>query len=235
MIGRSIAILALVALVPLALPNVVGAQSTATPAHEAGTPYAPSFPVDANVVHSSPRVLFTPNTNLPLFTPGTRIVLPLRMHREVEVSRSLAAQPVHPHLVKVVLGEDSARPLSDGGSGIVLSTYIDPLQKLHGPNGLDENHSLVKAQRLHLALTGTTSEQVNALSYRSYRAATEQLGGANRARIVVAPRRAAEPAPARPRPIMIIPKPEAAPVPHEDLAPNDGKLVAERDRELAGG
>jgi len=112
----------------------------------------------------------------------TRLVLPARMHRQVEVSRSLAAQPVHPHMVKVVLS---------GGSGI-LHTWIDPVRRLDaGERRLDENHSLVKAQRLARQLMGITTNDLAELSNRSQAIKAAQLTPANRAKIVQSPKAAA--------------------------------------------
>jgi len=197
-------------------------------------PYEYSVPLQSSAIPGPPRRLINQNGLHPQFAPGARIIVPARMHREVEVSRSLAAQPVHPHLVKVVLGEDSVR-LSPGGSphnvgGVVLSTYIDPLQRLDGNRGLDENHSLVRAQRQYLALRGVTTEQINAIRSSSDRARAEQLAPANRARIVVAPTRQVH-ADEAPKPLMILPVPHRQPKP-DSTTPSgevDPKLVARGD------
>ncbi len=109
---------------------------------------------------------------------AARIVVPARLHREVEVSRSLAAQPVHPWMVKVVLG--NIRPLGTNGT---IHTWIDPLRKLDGSGGLDDNHSLARAQRLFLSLSGITQRQIDAVRIESHRL-TRQYGGQSRARIV---------------------------------------------------
>ena len=83
---------------------------------------------------------------------ATRIITPARLHPEVAVSRSLSAQPVHPYLVE----------LQFAGSGSRMSTYIDPMRKLDGEGQFDEDHSIVKAQRLYRSLAGISTQQLNA-------------------------------------------------------------------------
>lgn len=103
------------------------------------------------------------------FTKNARIVMPARRHPNVAVSRSLAAQPVHPWKVQVVLRNS-------------MSTYIDPLNPLAKGDGLhlDENHSLVKAQRRHQQLTGLTTSQLHQLRNEAA-AAGSHLSRGNRA------------------------------------------------------
>lgn len=101
-----------------------------------------------------------------------RLVYPTRRHPEVAVSRSLAAQPVHPWMAKIVLNN-------------AMSTYIDPQRHLSGGKDLhlDENHSLIKAQRLHNSLSGMTTSQLNRLENQR-RAAQPATAGGNHARVV---------------------------------------------------
>jgi hypothetical protein len=98
--------------------------------------------------HSTP---YQTSHQLQLDSPNhTRLVYPDRRHPEVEVSRSLSAQPVHPWKAKVVLNN-------------TMSTYIDPARDLSTSSGLhlDDNHSLVKAQRRHNQLSGVTTTERN--------------------------------------------------------------------------
>ena len=157
---------------------------------------------------------------------NARLIVAARLHREVEVSRSLAAQPVHPHMARVVLGGEFTT-----GSGSVsgqIQTYIDPLRKLDGHRGLDHNHSLVKAQRLHLALTGMTTEQLHAVRSQS-EAAELAMPRANQARIVVAPQRDTQTMMAMPKPLMIIPVPNQGAPQEYKPQDKDGKLLATTD------
>lgn len=101
-------------------------------------------------------------------TNRARIIVPAQHHPNVAVSRSLAAQPVHPHLVKIVLGDS-------------ISTYIDPAAQIDGKyTHLDENHTLKKAARMYNGLTGVTTNELNRL--RNTAVAKPALG--NRAFVV---------------------------------------------------
>jgi len=133
----------------LAAPDAAQAQST-------------------RIIHA-PSVPYEPRRNLNTFTTlgRTSIEVPARLHREVEVSRSLAAQPVYPHMVKVIMGGSGKFAADDGHA--VIHTWIDPLRRLDGENGLDENHSLVKAQRLFLSLSGTSQRQTDEARVHSHR------------------------------------------------------------------
>ncbi len=56
------------------------------------------------------------------------------------VSRELSQQPVHPHLIELKVAQ--------------TTTYIDPAKDYQFQNGnpIDQNHSILRAQRLHAAL-----------------------------------------------------------------------------------
>ncbi|MHB1157388.1 MAG: hypothetical protein ACYC26_11200 [Phycisphaerales bacterium] len=162
---------------------------------------------------------------------STRIVVPAQLHPQVAVSRELAAQPVHPFMVKVILGD-----IRQDTGGAVMHTWIDPLNRLDGPDGMDSGHSLVRAQRLYLSLSGATTEEINEIRYQSWKQ-QQQLAGQSRARIFVAPRSI------RivnnddtPRPLMVIPTPakdsqrEIPTVPqNQQPAPSGGRLMAAND------
>ena len=109
---------------------------------------------------------------------GARLILPPENHPEVAVSRSLAAQPVHPYLMEVQIGDD--RDLTSG----ILTTYIDPLQRLDGNEGIDDNHSLVKLQRLYRGLKGVTTSDLAAASQATLRA-RPRGASSNRAQVVL--------------------------------------------------
>lgn len=81
-----------------------------------------------------------------------RIIVGPRLHPEVAVERTLAAQPVHPHLVQLVVGN-------------AQRTDLDPMADLSrdGELRIDENHSLVKAQRLARSLQGVTTGDLAAM------------------------------------------------------------------------
>lgn len=111
-------------------------------------------------------------------TNGARIYVPPQLHPQVAVSRTLAAQPVHPHMVQVSLGGAAY-------SG-QLTTWIDPLARIQGEGKLDENHSLVKSQRLYNGLRGTTTEQISAVRNDSLQR-QPRGAGANQARMFVPP------------------------------------------------
>lgn len=126
-----------------------------------------------------------------------RLIVPSRMHRQVEVSRTLHAQPVWPWMAKVVLGGTSSFAASfteqelgaaspDFGGNLIQHTWIDPLQKLDGSNGLDSDHSLVRAQRMHRQLTGMTTTQIAAIKNQSL-AAKPRGSIANHALIIIPP------------------------------------------------
>lgn len=128
-----------------------------------------------------------------------RLIMPARTHREVEVSRALHAQPVWPWMAKVVLGgtgsyaASTTEALSSGtvitpnfGGNLIQHTWIDPLQKLDGNNGLDSDHSLVRAQRRHLQLTGVTTTQIADIKNASL-AAQPRGAIANHALIIIPP------------------------------------------------
>jgi len=158
---------------------------------------------------------------------SARIVVSPRLHPEVEVSRTLSAQPVHPHMVKVILGGD-IRPDT---SGAVQHTWIDPLQRLDGEDGLDESHSLVKAQRLYLSLSGVTRKQLDAHRIRSHRLQRD-YADQSRARIVVNPNARAAEQDASMQPVMVVPRPATAPMPSVPKNPRD-EAPAESDKPIA--
>lgn len=103
--------------------------------------------------------------------PNTaQIYIPAELHPEVAVSRELAAQPVHPWMAQI--------------RSVTQTTYIDPLQPLDRTgtiNRLDSNHSLVRAQRLHLSLTGVTNSDLAELSNASLDTQPRSYGGSNSA------------------------------------------------------
>lgn len=154
------------------------------------------------------------------------IVVSPRLHPEVEVSRSLSAQPVHPHMVKVILGGD-IRPNT---SGAAQHTWIDPLRRLDGENGLDENHSLVKAQRLYLSLSGVTQKEMDAHRIRSHRLQRD-YADQSRARIVVNPHARSHDDGSM-QPVMVVPRPATAPMPSVPKNPRD-EAPAEDDKPIA--
>ena len=144
--------------------------------------------------------------------PNTaRVIVHANLHPEVAVSRSLAAQPVHPYMVEVLLNE-------------AISTWIDPLAKLDGESGLIEGHSLLRAQQLGRDLRGISSLELAAVQAR---ASIAQPVATNTARVLTTPHRTAtalpqprmiidmRPAPAneksQPRPIPSVPKPAVKP------------------------
>lgn len=180
-----------------------------------GTPFEPQYNVSGGQIG-----------------PSARIIMPANLHPEAAVSRELAAQPVHPYMVKVVLNDVS--PFTNGA---VTHTWIDPLQRLDGPGGLDENHSLVRAQRLYLGLSGMSTEDINEIRYQSWRQ-QQELAGASRARIIVNPRSAVitniDQATGEPKPLMIIPAPakdvpQTIPSVPQNPQPHDDRLMAAKD------
>ncbi len=177
---------------------VIGLSVFASETFAQDTVFLPTYPKHVNLEHN------------------TRIVVPPLLHPEVAVSRTLAAQPVHPHMVQVVIGGSNR--------SAALTTWIDPLRRIDGEGRLDANHSLVRAQRLYNALRGVTTEQINALRHASL--ALEPRGvGANRALLIITPshtNRAVRAAVERPNlPVMILPSP---------LAPRDGRPNVQPDR-----
>jgi len=86
---------------------------------------------------------------------AARIVVRPRLYPGVEVTRELSAQPVHPYLF-----EYHAAKHAHG-------TYVDAYRSLDtGEQRLDENHSLVKAQRLYRSLVGITTQDLQAASFK---------------------------------------------------------------------
>lgn len=164
------------------------------------------YPGDAPYERSVALQRTTPNT--------ARLILSARQHPEVEVSRTLAAQPVYPWMAKVFLGDQT--------------TIVDPLRPLrkNANRGLDEGHSLRRAQRLHNQLTGLTPNDRDAILNAS-RAATERPAGANQAKVIVAPKPAETQRIVRiqviPRPQPSTPKPAAEPKPRKQRG--DGQIA----------
>lgn len=159
---------------------------------------------------------------------AARLIWYAQQHPQVAVSRSLAAQPVHPHMAKVQIGGTTSQ--TDGGtSNGAITTWIDPLRRLDGNHGLAESHSFVKAQRLHRSLSGTTTEQLAAL-YNASLAARPTAAGPNQARVIVPPQagRFKPIDQVNVRPVLILPAPNAAPTPRSAPAPADQKLLADR-------
>lgn len=146
---------------------------------------------------------------------GAQLVLPAREHPQVEVDRALSAQPVHPWMAEVQIGGNAQRAgaaSAEPASG-QMTTFVDPLNDLTA-RGLDDNHSLVRAQRLHRSLTGMSTRALNELRNRAHEASEARRGGSKARVIHGTPAPAArdrtdhaEPASRSPRPIMIIPKP----------------------------
>ncbi len=115
-----------------------------------------------------------------------QLYVPAQFNPEVAVSRELAAQPVHPWMAEVQVGPQS--------------TYVDPLQPLdrNGTVGqLSSSHSLVRAQRLHMALNGVTNEELAELSNASLAAEPRSYGGSNTATLSGPPMMRLAPAMAR--------------------------------------
>ncbi len=170
---------------------------------------------------------------------GTRIITPAQLHPNVTVSRTLAAQPVHPHMVKVIIGGGSPGANTSAGAG-QISTWIDPMRKLDGDGGLDENHSLVKAQRLYLSLTMTSTEELNAIRSHSHEVYANTYAQSNRVRIVVNPKARQDAAgmARAPKPMMVLTKPvdtkakpQAQPAPEEKPVPMPVAPTRDEDRE----
>ena len=112
-----------------------------------------SLSMTARAGYDAPDVPYQPSFSTERSqSDATRIITPARLHPEVAVSRSLSAQPVHPYLVE----------LQFAGSGSRMSTYIDPMRKLDGEGQFDEDHSIVKAQRLYRSLAGISTQELNA-------------------------------------------------------------------------
>jgi len=159
---------------------------------------------------------------------SARIIISPRLHSEVEVDRTLAAQPVHPHMVKVILGGD----ISPNSAGAVQHTWIDPMQRIDGEDGLDESHSLVKAQRLYLSLSGTTQNELDAHRIRS-KQLQANYADQSRARIIVNPRPDATNDPTL-QPVMVVPRPATAPMPSVPKNPrNDEPADSDEDKVIA--
>jgi hypothetical protein len=157
---------------------------------------------------------------------SARIVVSPRLHPEVEVSRTLAAQPVHPHMVKVIIGGD----ISPYSAGAVQHTWIDPMNRLDGENGLDESHSLVKAQRAYLSLSGISQRQLDEHRIRS-KQLESTYAGQTRARIIINARPDATSDPSL-KPVLIVPRPATAPMPSVPAKPQpkadeQSKTIAE--------
>lgn len=175
-----------------------------------GTPFEPQYAVSGAVSRSA------------------RIVMPAQLHPEVAVSRELSAQSVHPHLVQVVLGD-----IRQDTGGAVMHTWIDPLQRLDGPNGMDSGHSLVRAQRLYLSLGGMTTEDINEIRHQSWKQ-QQQLAGQTRARIYLAPNSNLitnmQADAGEPKPLMVIPAPasdrQQIPSVPQNPQQKDDKLMA---------
>lgn len=109
-------------------------------------------------------------------TSTPKVILTTQPHPAVAVSSSLAAQPVHPYLMHVQIDQ--------------MNTYIDPMQRLD-LMGMDESHSLVKAQRLYRSLAGISSSDLAAVGHAELMAKAN-VPMANRAMIVVMPKPRAE-------------------------------------------
>lgn len=171
---------------------------------------------------------------------GTRIITPAQLHPNVAVSRTLAAQPVHPHMVKVIIGGGSPGADTSTGAG-QISTWIDPMQRLDGGDGLDENHSLVKAQRLYLSLTGVSTEQLYAIRSHSHESYAAAYATSNRAQLVVNPKAGQgekTDMAHTPRPIMVLTKPvdmrtkpKAQPAPEKKATPMPIAPTRDEERE----
>jgi len=149
----------------------------------------------SRIVNRSYNTPYSQSHALQSTSNQARLVYSARLHPETEVTRQLHAQPVWPWMAKVVLGgprvqtendlsSGDQRQFSDGGT--ILHTWIDPLQKIDGSNGLDEDHSLVRAQRLHLQMSGTTTSELAAIKNAS-QAARPRGAIANHALIIIPP------------------------------------------------
>jgi hypothetical protein len=114
---------------------------------------------------------------------SAQLVVAPRLHREVEVDRTLAAQPVHAWMAQVQLGGQTPFGPSMGAP---ITTWIDPLQRLDGNYGLDSDHSLVKAQRLWITFHGVDANALAAISNASM-ATRPRADAGNHAQIVAMP------------------------------------------------
>ncbi|MBI1369470.1 MAG: hypothetical protein GC162_12550 [Planctomycetes bacterium] len=140
---------------------------------------------------------YTQSHNLQLTANQAQLITAARLHPEVEVSRELHEQPVWPWMAKVVIGGATVQTQNTntffGGTqrqfttgGTILHTWIDPLQKIDGNNGLDSDHSLVRAQRLHLQLMGVTTTDLAVIKNSSV--ASQPRGAiANHAQLIIPP------------------------------------------------
>lgn len=117
-----------------------------------------------------------------------QLILSPQYHPEVAVDRALAAQPVHPWMAEVVLGGTPAfaHDHHSFGAGNIITTFIDPLQRLDGNYGLDSNHSLVQAQRLWLTFNGVDSNMLAEMSNAAL-AAQPRANAGNQAKLVALP------------------------------------------------
>lgn len=100
---------------------------------------------------------------------AAKIVVPATKHPEVAVSRPLAAQPTRPWMVEVAIGS--------------LTTKLDPLRNLTDDGGLDENHTLVQAQRQFLRIKRVPTSRINQLTRAARRPAPDG-GPPNTARLI---------------------------------------------------
>lgn len=160
-----------------------------------------------------------------------RVVIPAQLHPELAVSPSVAAQPTHPNLITVQRGASVTR--------------IDLYQRMDGEDGLDSNHSLVRAQRLARNLLGVTEADlaearleaeahrprtVTTVRYFTKRMVTPPTPGPHlyvgpmTDRAVVRSGGAVYLGPNEPEPLMIIPV-----QPIEPVTPHDDHLMAHRD------
>lgn len=140
-----------------------------------------------------------------------RIIRPARQHPEVAVSRTLAAQPVHPWMAEVRLND--------------ITTYVDHAQPLHRDGrGLDDNHSLRRAQQFHQRFNGLTSRDLAELRNAS-RAATDRPIPANRAKVITPDRQEQRQRVVR---IHVIPKPDHETRPQQPLPATEPR----RDRDV---
>ncbi len=130
-----------------------------------------------------------------------RLVVHPGHHPEVAVSRSLAAQPVHPHMAKLQLAGQH--------------TWIDPYRDYDADSRLDGGHTLIQARNLYFRQTGVSTRQLEQMRANQGRFEAP-FDRPNRASLVVSgerdPRADGEMMDG-PQPIMVIPAPDGGEAP----------------------
>jgi hypothetical protein len=178
---------------------VLGLVAAAGAIAHAEQPYVESIPVNPDRANSA------------------RVIVHARLHPEVAVSRSLAAQPTHPYMLEMQIGS--------------LTTWIDPLHDLDGEGGLPEGHSILRAQQLFRDTAGLSAVEVQ--SMYSVNGATTLPVATNTARVIMP--RGTEPLP-EPRAVIEL-RPRSAPAidrkPVAPVIPSVPKAQPAPDRRMA--